>query len=553
MRVDKIKRIKSINNITDINMYQIDIKYNDSNDSYNHKSWIIDPEDSFLNKIYLCKIFNEANFTFYLKDLKELRHFFLISKSTLSFKTLETFYYSIRYFYQFIETKKIKIHLNEIDYNILLEYGNYSKNKNNFLRFKNFLINFRMHSNYLHKDVIEHKFPVFLSNKKINSNSFYTNDEYIQLSKLIINIINDYFKGQAPEHLFIKSSFWLIAFFTGFNLTALQYLTHESFSIIKEDNDEISYLIIGKKSRTKQGYQKVIIKLNKKDDSSSLFIKTLNKLIEISQEISKTSKSIDQNFLFLSYGYNWKTQEIIKDTYFRYTGENFSNNLFAKKYFEKYEIKNLPLSAQKIRNQFSLKFFNLTKSEEFVSKILNHSNVKTTLQHYIKFSISDEINYKFQIFQELLFKFSKNQDIDWSIYQKNLKLQDLSSPDLFSQFLNGTFDTPMGNCSNKTDTQGNICDSYINCFNCKNFSIISEKDLWKIFSFKESLLEYKKDSGFYKEHYENIVDSINLFLSNLDKDLLINLRNQYNKKGKHPFWKNSIMIKQITEDYEKTI
>ena len=65
-------------------------------------------------------------------------------------------------------------------------------------------------------------------------------------------------------------------------------------------------------------------------------------------------------------------------------------------------------------------------------------------------------------------------------------------------------------------------------------------------SFKEALFELKGQSN----EYNWIYSTINEILSNFDKDILIEARNKLNK-GKHPFWKNQIVIKNITEQYEK--
>jgi hypothetical protein len=559
MRLDNRRRLKKKDNIIDFNLALLNPKYDNSEMSYGDKSWIIEPENSSLTKINLYKIFAEEDFRYYIHDLKNLRFYFISEKSNQAHRTLEEMSFNLKYFYQYLKVKEQYLHLHEIGFNELLEYSNFLKLNNSkksdrkFADIKKVLIGLHHYSLEVHEDIKNNNFPLvkFQSNAD-KKEEFYTKDEYVNLSKMIVEIINDYFNDNVPEHLFVKASFWLMAFCTGFNMTGVQSLKGESFSIIEEDKNSVTYLIIGEKNRNNDGFQKAVIKLNKSEEYSKIFIKTLNKLKDLSKEISSISKSFDKDFLFLAYRPNWKTQERTKQ-YFRYNGEWFSHNVIAKKYFKKHNTEHLFLSARKIRNQYSLEFFNLSKSEEFVAKVMNHSNVKTTIEHYMKFKLSDETVVKFQLFQELLLKFSNSVEIDWSLYQKSLGIQNRSLEDLMKDLSTGVLDTPMGNCSNKKDEQGNICDSYIKCFSCKNYSLISDKDLWKIYSFKESLEETKKDSEYYKEHYKPIIESINNFISNIDKTYLLNLRKKYKENGKHPFWRNPIMLKQITTEYEANI
>lgn len=560
MRVDNRRRTKKKENVINFDLALLNPKYDNSEKPYGDKSWIIDPEDSSLNKIHLHRIFAEEDFSYYMKDLKDLRFYFVNEKSNQSFRTLEEVGYNLRYFYQYLKNKDKYLHLYEIGFEELIEYGNFLKLTNSkkadrkFGSIKKVLMELNRHSIRIHKDIKDNNFPTlnFPQNAE-KKEDFYTKEEYVSLSKVIMEIIKDYFLGSAPEHLFVKASFWLMAFCTGFNMTALRSLKSDSFSIINEEADSITYLVIGEKNRIKEGHQKAVIKLNKNEENAQIFIKTLNRLKELSNEVSTIAKSIDKDFLFLSYFYNWNTQEINKSIYFRYTGEWFSYNKYAKVYFEKHNTKNLFLSARKIRNQYSLEFFNLSKSEEFVSKVMNHSNVKTTIEHYMKFKLSDEMIVKFQLFQELMVKFTKSEEIDWSLYQKSLNIENRPLEALIKDLSLGVLDTPMGNCSNKKDEQGNICDSYIKCFSCKNYSLISDKDLWKVYSFKEALVEQKKDSKHFQEHYRPIIEGIDEFISSVDKDYLMNLRENYKKHGKHPFWRNPIMLKQVTEEYEASI
>lgn len=560
MRIDNRRKIKEKQNIINFNLTLLNPKYDNLEMPYGDKSWIIDPEDSSLNKINLCKIFAKEDFNYYLKDLKDLRFYFVNEKYNQSFRTLEDVANNLKYFYKYLKEKKQYKYLYEIGFEELLEYGNYLKITNakkadrKFSTIKKALIELYRYSIEVHKDVKNNNFPTFKFTKNAEKKEdFYTKEEYKNFSKMIMEIIKDYFTGNAPEHLFVKSSYWLMAFCTGFNMTAIKGLKSESFTVINEDANSITYLVIGEKNRSKEGHQKAIIKLNKSEEHTQIFIKTLHRLKELSKEISLISKSFDKDFLFLSYGYNWKTQEPNKTTCFRYTGEWFNNNVFAQNYFEKHNVKHLFLSARKIRNQYSLEFFNLSKSEEFVSKVMNHNNVKTTIEHYMKFKLSEEMVVKFQLFQELMVKFSKSEEIDWSLYQKSLNIENRSLESLITDLSSGALDTPMGNCSNKKDEKGNICDSYIKCFSCKNYSLISDKDLWKVYSFKEALTEQKKNSEHYEEHYKPIIEGIDEFISSVDKDYLLNLRENYKKHGKHPFWRNPIMLKQVTDEYEASL
>lgn len=560
MRFDNRRRPKNKENVINLELKLINPNYDNTEMPYGDKSWSLDPRDSSLHKIHLYKIFGEENFNYYIQDLKNIRFYFMNEKNNLSFRTLTNLYFNLKYFYDFLREKNALLHLHDIGFEQILEYGNHLKINNiksadiKFANLKKVLTDFDRYSIKVHEDVKKHNFPTIkFHNNREKTDKFYTKEEYTNLSRTIIDIIKDYFEGKAPEHLFVKSAFWLMAFCTGFNMTALKSLKSESFSIIHEDNNTITYLVIGEKNRSKSGYQKSIIKLIKNEESSNIFFKTLARLKELSKDISTISKPIDKDFLFLSYDYNWGSQEIYKDKYFRYTGKWIGNNKYAQSYFQKNNTQHLFLSTRKIRNQYSLEFFNLTKSEEFVSKVMNHSNVKTTIDHYMKFKISDEMVIKFQLFQELMVKFSNSEEIDWSLYQKSLNIQNRSLEDLIKELSSGALDTPMGKCSNKKDQNGNICESYIKCFSCKNYSLISDKDLWKVFSFKESLIEQKNNSAHYEIHYKPIIDSIDDFIFNLDKEYLSELRTIYKKHGKHPFWKNTIMIRQITEDYEVSL
>ena len=68
-------------------------------------------------------------------------------------------------------------------------------------------------------------------------------------------------------------------------------------------------------------------------------------------------------------------------------------------------------------------------------------------------------------------------------------------------------------------------------------------------SFRESLIEYKSSSKLFNEHYKWIIETIDEIIKQMDRDEILEARQRLSK-SKHPFWKNQIMIKNITKEYE---
>ena len=53
MRIDNRRRTKKKENVINFDLSLLNPKYDNSGKSYGDKSWVIDPEDSSLNKIHL--------------------------------------------------------------------------------------------------------------------------------------------------------------------------------------------------------------------------------------------------------------------------------------------------------------------------------------------------------------------------------------------------------------------------------------------------------------------------------------------------------------------
>lgn len=558
MRYDKIK-VKQKNNVIDLSSHKTESQLTST--VFSDDNWTIISDKSFYSNLKISNIISSTLFNSYSDDMDIVRKFLLTESQIFSFKSIQELYYSLRHFltHYYINYSKSILSIN---YESIVSYLNYMKSNNCKKQRRKYasllrLLSFIKDNNYsCHSDILNKNFPaVKFTDNSEQKVSFYSEDEFIRISKTLSLIIHDYFKGTLPQHLFVKSSFWFFAFLTGFNMSGLLSLRKDSFSILTEDNDTVRYLVIGEKNRSYDGYQKSIIEFNKKSEQYLLFKKILNELILISDEISLSIvKPIDEGFLFLSYSFFWHDDQLPdKRNYFRYDGSDFKTNVKAKPYFELNNLSDVYLSTRKIRNQYSVSLFNVTNSEKTVQEVLNHKNISTTLNHYIKYELSNEMIIKFKIFQELMFKFSKSEDIDWSLYQKKLNIKGKPLDILINELNLGVYDTPMGNCFNKIDNNGNICDSYLNCFNCSNYSMIADKDLWKLYSFKENILELKKESPFFSDIYLPITEVIDSFIKEVDKDMIYELKKKINKFGKHPFWKNKSLFEKITSSFEENI
>lgn len=557
MRHDKIK-IKKKNNVIDFNLKKNElISINlDLPDS-----WMIKSNDTISSDIDIRNIIANDLFQQHFNDMIVVRKFLLAERENYSFRSVMEAYYSLRDFFNYYYNYQ-NDNLYSVNYDSLIGYINYMKSNNakkqqrkfsNVIKLLNFM---RFNKLDCHLDIINKNFPSIKfednSEKKIE---FYTDDEFKALGTTIFSIINDYFDNIAPQHLFVKSSFWFFAFITGFNMTGLVSLKKESLSIIKETETTITYMIIGEKNRANSGYQKALIEFNKTSEQYELFTKILNELTTISDEISDTiATTSDKGFLFLSYWPFWHGDQIPDKTrYFRYDGKTFKKDVKAKSYFLSNNIEKISISTRKIRNQYSISLFNFTNSEKIVQESLNHKNIATTLKHYMKYEIQPEMIVRFKIFQELMVKFSKSEDIDWSIYQQKLGIQNKPLDILIIELKSGFYDTPLGNCLQKINDNGNICDSYMNCFNCSNYSMIADKDLWKLYSFKETILELKIDSPYFENIYKPIIDVIDNFIKDVDKISINDLKVKIKTIGKHPFWKNKLLFENMTSNYEDSI
>ncbi len=206
-------------------------------------------------------------------------------------------------------------------------------------------------------------------------------------------------------------------------------------------------------------------------------------------------------------------------------------------------------STAKIRNFLSASVYHKTRDEKIVSTMLDHNSLSMTKTHYMKHKIDDKIRLKFNTVQELMVSFSKNENFDdWITFQNALDLKDTDLETIIARLKEGFYSSQVGQCIRHKKETDNLCTSYINCFECKHFSVIGDRDAWKLMSFKEALIDLKGRSKEYDWIYP-IIDNI---LLSFDKEILIKARNKLKDRGRHPFWKNKIIIKNITEQYERT-
>lgn len=547
MRIDKIKTKPQKSNIVDINIKNDGvIVYDLKNYSYDHESWIM--SDIKVSEIInIAKIVDENDFTKYIEMLKDIKFFFKNEIHFLSYNTLYAYMKNFRYFFEFLKESGLSVYsFEQINYVILSQYIEYLKTKTNpydkYSRFVNILKKMQIYTDIvLSSDIYNKEIPVsgfkHIKNEELN---IYSKEEFQKLFKVINHIINDYFNEKdIAEHLFVKASYWFLAFCSGMNETALKNLNVNSFEI--EINNNIkTYHFVGLKNRAKKGYQKSSVSFDIKDESH-IFDKVMNELIFISNKYQQfITNPVEQNSLFTHEPYvrSNKTYQVYKGS----IGAMIENPKY-RNYLKKYNAQNLSLSTQKIRNQWSNEMFEISKSEQLVSSMLGHESIQTTKDHYMKSNLSSSILLKFNVLQRLMNEFSKNKNIDdWVIFQKSFGIENETPDSIIQKIENGHYTSALSNCF--MEKTNNTCNNYIQCFQCKYFSIIGDKDLWKIMSFRESIKEVDKNNDF-----NWLIEIIDETIKDFDQDLILKARILL-RKSRYPFWKNNIMAEQMIIKYK---
>lgn len=548
-----------MNNIIDFNLKKnLNIEYPISFPSYDSDYWIIRDNSNNILPLRINRISSKINFNrneFFIKDF----HFFCLkSKDIYSFRTLLDFRSYIKVFIDFINEKEPSITtFKQVDYNILLSYSNYLNDKKNndtkFRSLKKVLLHLSaIDSRLVSDDINSHKIPKIKFLNEINNHSHYSEEDISNVSKIILFFIKSYFEGNyhiADKNIFIKFSYWFLALCTGFNKTGLNSLSIESFELIEENKKQRKYLIIGEKNRATKGYQHITLSVD--NDKDNLFIKVIEELININDKNKDYLSENHKNTIF-----PLENQNHIKNSHRSYAFIPYNGNVNfllegtkTRDIIDNNGFKYVTFSTYKIRNNWSNKIFDLSKSEKIVSKMMNHKKVDTTIKHYLNTNISSKILYKFNLFQELLYMYSINENYEnWSVFQKEFNIDKKNSNVICKEISEGVYESFLGNCFQK---ENDNCKTYFNCFNCENFSIIGEKDLWKIISFKELVFRKKKSSDFFKSHYQPLVSTIDSILSDFDVDVLIGAKKMFNNHGLHPFWKNDKIFDIISNDFER--
>lgn len=544
------------NNIIDFDIARLNVRYDSDFDIEDTDKWLISkPNDR--NKFNLKNLFPQ-NPKFYKSILLDLRYFFNSEKEMSSISTLICHFSYLKPFvkYLFENEKQVKS-FSEIDYEVLFRYVNYLKTEKSaytkYRRLKSFLgLLIKYKKININNDLKNKNYPIIkfntVSKEKIKH---YDDEEYEILRKVILHIIKEYLDNEETsikEHIFVKACYWMFSLMTGFNKKGLDTLTFDSISIIEEDKINKKYLIIGEKNRSVLGYQSCHLVIFK--ERNHLFEIVMEKLKIINSKYRDEVERKYQNSLWVYFN-NVSSSKSGKVLNYDGSISNFQSTKKFKEIFSFYSNKNIRISSFKNRKKWAMEMFDISKSEQVVSKMMNHKNLDVTIGHYLKYEISSEIKLKFNIFQELMNSFARNENFkDWIKFQEAFGVKELNVDYIYKGIHNGDFNTSLGNCINKIKSDGSLCQSYFNCFNCKNFSIIGEKDIWKIISFRESLMEETIGKHNYISHYEPIIMTINNILVDFDKKIIIEGKNLLKKHGRHPFWRNKQMIKSLIKDFE---
>lgn len=545
IRLDKIKKKPNKNNIIDLDISKLIVKKDNNHYPYNSEEWRFKINEK--QYLYLNKLVDEEDFNSKISIIIDFKYFLKNNKNILSDKTLESYCSNLKLLLKYEKESNLKIHkFSDINHHFLLNYCNYLKQKNFTLSvydtIRALLKRLSKTENIImHNDIINNIFPSIDLSVNKNLKEHYTEEEFQYLAKFITSSLKSYFEKKSgfTYKNFAKCAYWYISMLSGLNKSALNSLTAESIEKIKENDDVDIYWIVGEKNRNNKKYQNTIFAIKK---NNNLFRQVLDELIINYNNLSKDYKNIT---LF---------------SYIGLTGLNCYNGsgevMNSLNIFKSYLIENpttfkVPnFNSSTIRNFLSASVYHKTKDEKIVSVMLDHKNVSMTNTHYMKHKIDHKILLKFNTIQELIYSFSKNKNFDdWINFQNSLNLKDTELEVIINRLKDGFYSSQLGQCIRHVNKNENICTSYINCFECKHFSIIGERDAWKLISFKESLIELKGKSDLYNWLY-SLIDNI---LISFEKEILIESRKLLKEKGRHPFWKNQIMIKNITEQYEKNL
>lgn len=526
MKNEKIINVSSISNKT---IFKSDFK--DYKDDY----WIIGRLPDM--NVRADTVFSEHMF-YSNKDLViKVYNFLLNEKKYITDKSLHVLCYDLRYFFKYTFEKQTLLH--DIDYHFLDNYAAYLKktgqSKNKYEKAKKILNKMKKYDFFsLHSDIYKNNMPIHLNfSKPTKKEDMYNEDVFKSIGQLLTNVIEDYFKGVLDTQYFIKASYWLIAFCTGFNKTAMDNLNVDSFiKTFDKNNDSFLYVITGLKNRGVKGYQQ-----------SRLSIKRNHLLHKVIEEIFRLNITIEQKY------------NISRDNSFLFHYEQHKKNSFLKKYiggkiktddlksyFDKYNLNDVTLSTQKMRNQWSLKMLSISESINKVSQMLDHSNTNITLSYYLKSRLDNKNKIKFKLFQELLYQYSHNTKFNkWTEFQNCLGISDKDLKVIIDRIQDGYYESATGKCLNQDNT---VCNSYFDCFNCKNFSVVGEKDLWKLMSMRQAILNIENIK------FTWVVETIDDILKDFDRQDILSARKFLHDKGPHPFWRNPIMIKTLIKNYE---
>lgn len=546
-RIDKIKIKPEKDNILNFTLHKNNVKkYDNYNYDYDSDMWIIKHNKSNYSNsgnILINKIVDKQYFKRQLNIIKDIKFVFQNEIELYSYESIAKYCYMLKFFFKFANENFNITCLKDIDYEILLSYGNYLIDKPNSKSKQNYLHSFlRLCIKYdeisLNEDILKNNFPL-LNIKAVKSNaiSHYTKKEFEQYFLLTKIIVNDYLDNiHNDETTFVKMSYWFIAFCTGLNKTALDNLNLNSFECI-DDNEIRTYFILGKKNRSKKGHQISQISFKTSEKKTHIFERVVEKLIQINKKYRNLLPDKNKENLFIYQ--NDKTKNI-----HIYNGTDQLNSKTIQDYKSMFNFDELNFSTLKIRNQWSNEMFDISKNEKIVSSMLGHESIITTIKHYMKNDLSDEILFKFNVVQKLMEDFSKNENVkNWVEFQKIYNLNNIDIKEINENISNGIYNTGVASCFLKANNENQSCNSYIQCFKCKYFSIIGDKDIWKILSFRESLTEISNPK------YNWLLDLINDTLSGIDQKQIIAARKML-KLGRHPFWRKNIMVEQMIIKYE---
>lgn len=535
-RIDKVKLKKEKNNIIHIDVSQMGVKI-DRSFSNKDQDWILSPENKGVGVINIKALFKENEKS---NLMLEIRHYFKNRKTTFSHSSVLHDYKALRHFIlRFLNHENISISsFSDINYNILLKYSEFIRreNTNTSRYYKNIIKVLNSISNIegipVSNDVSKRNYPnIKLPANKTKEIIPYSKEQFIILSRLVKDMLYLYFnQDRKNKSLFIKSAYWYIAMYTGFNQTGMNSLSIDSFNLIKKEKGDI-FQVICKKNRSKSGTQTMIIPI---ENGNDLFLTVFNELKNIRREITSPDLNI--------FSYLFKNKEI------EYLGRSsdFHNFYDVKKYIKDNNLKNVRiLSTLNIRQFFSSQMMDNTKSELLVSKMMGHSNIKTTEKHYIKHQINSELQFKFNIVQNLMNSFSNNNSFnDWVLFQNAFGISKLSIEEIYLKIKDGYFDNAIGKCIKDSDYKEDKCRSYLNCLSCKNYSIVGEIDLWKIISFKEAIIK-----NCFENDIQWVIDIIENTIKDMNTDLILLAKKRMAKYGPYPFWKNELMVKAIVKGY----